>query len=266
MNELTLSCMSNSLREIGLSRGDVVLVHSSLSKIGSIEGILKDDREGFASAVYNAFAEVLKVPEEGTLVVPTFTHEYARNNKPFIYEESPSEVGLFTEYIRKREDVHRSLHPINSFCGIGKHKDEICKDVSISCYGYNSVFERLERLGAKMVFLGCSLRHMTLIHHVEQIVGVPYVYMKAYFTPVYKDGNAVELPFLCCVRYLNGLVEPNDFAQFEELLTKRNKVRKTMIGSAKTMLVSMKDATTEACLILQKDPCFFLEQPFYMTE
>jgi aminoglycoside N3'-acetyltransferase len=117
-----------------------------------------------------------------------------------------------------------------------------------------------------MVFIGCSLRHMTLQHHIEHITGAPYMYMKAYFTPVYKKGRPLKLPFLCCVRYLNGKVEPNDFSKFERHLRRKRMLRKGKIGNAKTLLVSVKDAFNEGYSLLQKDPCYFLEKPFYMTQ
>jgi len=266
MPKLTINKIEQGLRHLGLKKGDIVLVQSSLSKIGPINGIDLHDREGFAGAIFKAFSSVIDVPKSGTLVVPTFTHEYARNKVPFIYEESPSEVGLFTEYLRKLTGSYRSLHPINSFCAIGRNKYKICKDLSISCYGYNSVFDRLYQLNAKMMFLGCNMRHMTLKHHLEQMVALPYVYMKSYFTPVHKNGKQVKLPFLCVVRYLKGKVENNDCSQFQRHLQRKRMLCKTKIGNAQTLLVSIRNAFDEGYKLLQNNPCYFLEKPFYMTE
>jgi aminoglycoside 3-N-acetyltransferase len=261
-----VSDIKNKLKEVGLQKGDIVLVHSALGKIGPIEGIPLEDSQGYAAAVYRAFADVLDIPTSGTLVVPTFTHEYARHGVPFVYEESPSEVGLFTEYIRKLPDSLRSIHPINSFAAIGKKKRQVCEGLGINCYGYNSVFDRLYNLKAKMLFFGCSMRHMTLKHHLEQMVGLPYVYMKSYFTPAYKDGKPLKLPFLAVVRYLNGKVENNDCSQFKEHLRRRKMLREIKIGDAEVMFTSIVNAFDEGYSLLQQDPCYFLEKSFYMTE
>jgi aminoglycoside 3-N-acetyltransferase len=263
---VTISDINDKLREIGLCKGDIVLVHSSLGKIGPIEGIPLENRQMYAAAVFEAFANVLDIQKSGTLVVPTFTHEYARHGVPFIYEESPSEVGMFTEYVRKLPGALRSIHPINSFTAIGSKQREICEGVSISCYGYNSVFDRLYQHQGKMLFLGASMRHMTLKHHLEQMVALPYVYMKAYFTRAYKDGEELRLPFLAVVRYLNGKVENNDCSQFHEHLRQRKMLRETKIGGAEVVLTSIVDAFDEGYELLQRDPCYFLEEPFYMTE
>lgn len=265
-SSITVSDIKNKLKELGLQKGDTVLVHSALGALGPIEGIPDQDSSGYAGAVYEAFAEMLDIPGSGTLVVPTFTHEYARNGVPFVYEESPSEVGLFTEHIRKLPGSLRSLHPINSFVAVGKNKTGICKDLGINCYGHNSVFDRLYKLNAKMLFFGCSMRHMTLKHHLEQMAGLPYVYMKAYFTPAYKDGEPLKLPFLAVVRYLNGKVNNNDCSQFRDHLRKKNMLSEAGIGGAELTLTSIADAFNEGYSLLQQNPCYFLEEPFYVTE
>lgn len=242
------------------------MVHSSLGAFGRVEGIPIDDQIGYIEIFYKIFTEILDIPRSGTLVVPTFTHEYARHDVPFIYEESPSEVGIFTEYVRKLPGSLRSLHPVNSFAAVGKKSKEVCGNVGINCYGYNSVFDRLYKLKAKMLFFGCSMRHMTLKHHLEQMVGLPYVYMKAYFTPAYKEGKPLKLPFLAVVRYLNGKVENNDCSQFKDHLLQRDMLRTLKIGNADVVLTSVVDAFDEGYSILQQDPCYFLRAPYYMTE
>ena len=59
---LTQSEIQQSLKDLGLGPGDHVLVHSSLSSLGPVEG--------GAVTVVDAFLDVLS--PEGTLVVPTF--------------------------------------------------------------------------------------------------------------------------------------------------------------------------------------------------
>lgn len=256
--------ITSAFKSVGLRRGDTVLVHSSLSKIGAIKGIERTETEKYLACIYRAFFDVLDIPE-GTLVVPTFTHEYARNNKPYIHEESPSEVGAFSEYIRRHPDAVRSVHPINSFAVVGSKQHEICHDISRACYGFNSVFDRLILSGATMLFLGASMRHMTLKHHMEHVVGLPYAYHKAYFTPAYRDGKELPLPFLACVRYLNGKVENNDCSEFQAHLETKKLIKKTTLGDAEVIAVSIKSAFEEAYDLLQADPCYFLEKSYYQT-
>ena len=62
-----------SLKELGLRQGDIVLVHSSLKSFGYVEG--------GADTVIDAFLEV--VGETGTLVMPTLSIK----NFYHVYEE-----------------------------------------------------------------------------------------------------------------------------------------------------------------------------------
>src|SRR5687768_12720625 len=89
---ITSAEIARALRALGLERGDCVLVHSSLSRIGRVAG--------GAEAVVDALLEV--VGTEGTLAVPTFPFtgsmlEYLRSDPPFDAETTPSRMGAISE-------------------------------------------------------------------------------------------------------------------------------------------------------------------------
>ena len=67
------------LRQMGLGEGDRVMVHSSLSSMGYVEG--------GARIVVEAFLEVLG--PLGTLMAPTFTHSATEYYDPL---KSPSKI------------------------------------------------------------------------------------------------------------------------------------------------------------------------------
>jgi aminoglycoside 3-N-acetyltransferase len=103
--------IEDGLKKIGLSKGDVVAVHGSLSSFGRVEG--------GAETVVDALLDVLGA--EGTLVVPTFTYGLD------VYDpkESPSMVGAISEAVRKRTNALRSLHPTHSVAAIGELADVV---------------------------------------------------------------------------------------------------------------------------------------------
>src|SRR5690348_9308884 len=119
------------LRDIGLSEGASVLVHSSLRAVGPIEG--------GAETLLRVFRQVLG--PSGTLMVPTFSFGFSDpahwRNPPaspeelerlraeisvFDPETTPAEVrwmGVFSEFVRQHTDAQRSHHPVVSFAAIG---------------------------------------------------------------------------------------------------------------------------------------------------
>jgi aminoglycoside 3-N-acetyltransferase len=100
------------LREIGIETGALLQVHSSLSRLGYVEG--------GAETVVDALLEA--VGSEGTVMVPTFNHGGADIFDP---RTTPSTNGAVTEALRRRPEARRSLHPTHPYAAIGKHAEEL---------------------------------------------------------------------------------------------------------------------------------------------
>ena len=64
-----------SYKKVGLKKGDIAMVHSDLRTFGKIGDVT--DKERFIGLILNAFLNVLG--KEGTLVVPTYTYSFCRN-------------------------------------------------------------------------------------------------------------------------------------------------------------------------------------------
>ena len=70
MRYTSIDEIKHLISSLGLKKKDVVLVHSSLFSLGKIE----NNVEGF----YKAIRDV--IGEEGTIIVPTFTYSFRRND------------------------------------------------------------------------------------------------------------------------------------------------------------------------------------------
>ena len=105
------------------------------------------------------------------------------------------------------------------------------------------------------------IRPSKLLYHSPILIELVFELM---FPLALKEE--LRLPFLAVVRYLNGKVENNDCSQFHEHLRQRKLLLETKIGGADVVLTSIVDAFDEGYELLQQDPCYFLEEPFYMTE
>jgi aminoglycoside 3-N-acetyltransferase len=125
----------------------------------------------------------------GTFVVPTFTYAFCRG-KPYGAARSPSEVGLFTESVRRDPRAMRSTHPIFSVAAIGPDSTYPCRNLSNSAYEAGSVFERLYVGEAKLIHFDVPLvNSCTFGHYPEQIVDLPYRYSKYFRGKSIVDGE-----------------------------------------------------------------------------
>ena len=64
-----------------------------------------------------------------TFIIPAFTNIYAFKNgkENFYYRKRKSNLGYFPNYLIKKKNVHRSLHPTNSYIFIGKNAKKYSK-------------------------------------------------------------------------------------------------------------------------------------------
>src|ERR1035437_3054063 len=106
------------LQGLGLKAGDAVMMHSSLSALGPVEG--------GAEAVVDALLEVVGV--EGTLLVPAFRDSVWGKAEDFgntdckcgaagglCGSSQPGFQGVIAEAVRKRAGSLRSCHPTHSW-------------------------------------------------------------------------------------------------------------------------------------------------------
>jgi len=181
-NKLTSKVVSKGqikadLRKIGLHKGSVVLVHSSLSSIGYVRG--------GADAVIEALLET--VGEKGTVVVPTFPFQglmadYVENSPVFDVKKTPSKMGIITERFRQRPKSIRSCHPTHSVAAIGAHASFLIEGHENSLYPFDkaSPFWKLMRIKGYVFLLGVDYESMTVLRTFECIVpDFPYqVYLE----------------------------------------------------------------------------------------
>lgn len=158
---VTRQDIAAGLRAMGLWEEDGVMVHSSLSSMGYVEG--------GAPAVVEAFLEVLG--PEGTLMVPTFTHSGTEYFDPL---ESPSRNGAITEAARRFPGAVRSLHPTHAVTVIGPDAEALVRDdLERGALGKDCAVDRLARRGGWVLLLGVDHQANSTIHIGEDYAGDP---------------------------------------------------------------------------------------------
>ncbi|MGW4301343.1 aminoglycoside N(3)-acetyltransferase [Streptomyces sp. NPDC004646] len=181
---ITRDTISARLREMGVAPGETLLVHSSLSSLGWVNG--------GPVAVVQGLLDALG--PTGTLTVPTHsTHlsDPARWRNPPAPEEwwdairatmpvydpriTPTlGMGAIPETVRTWPGALRSAHPQTSFAALGPRAAEITEGHAPDCrLGEHSPLARLERAGARVLLLGVGYGSCTAFHLAEYRVPSP---------------------------------------------------------------------------------------------
>lgn len=256
MQDYTTKDLKKALKRIGIKKGDLIYVHSSLFGLGRMPNM--GSRDELCEQIFNALIDV--ITPQGTLVVPTFTTQTARYGVPFELEKTECMTGIFSEYIRCLPDSLRSLHPINSVAAWGQHKQAVCKDVSVSNYGLDSPFDRMLKLDAKSISIGLKYFSNSWHHYLESVYCLPYLYNKVLDVEVYQAGKKVTRPFFAGIRYLDFDII-YDLTKFDEVLKRDGIIQIEPIGKGLIAAVLAKTYCQVGMELLKKDPYFFLKSP-----
>ncbi|MGC8667517.1 MAG: AAC(3) family N-acetyltransferase [Chthonomonadales bacterium] len=252
--------LAQALRRVGIPRGGIVLVHSALFSLGAMEGVPPAQ---VPAQVYRAFREV--IGDEGTLCVPAAFDDYARFALPYDCRRSPVDrgQGAFSEYVRSLPGTVRTYCPMMAVAANGPLAEDICHQYTGSAFGVDSAWDRLYEHDAGICFLGVRPAYaFTFTGYIQARYGVPHLYSKLYTTPVYEDGNPVNLPITCHVRYRNPAFKiAENCVPFEEHLKACGITRMEGVGrGAVYFMPSARAVFREGVECLKKNLFYFCKQ------
>jgi aminoglycoside 3-N-acetyltransferase len=246
MPSVTQSDIATGLRKLGLYTGCNVLVHSSLSSFGHVEG--------GADAVIDALLEV--VGESGTVIVPTLTGSERLNaDNPPIFDpiNSACWTGRIPETLRQRFNAIRSLHPTHSVAAIGAHAVTLTQDHIDSATPCDALspYGKLPTLPDSFILLiGVSHHSNTTFHHVEEVAGVDYHIQPGFAkATILAGGREITRHIM-----LHAYGSLRNFNIMETLYLERGIQQNGMIGNATLCLINarkMVDLTIQ-CLRADK--------------
>ena len=89
---------------------------------------------------------------------------------------SPCTISIFVF----KKGVHRSDHPINSIASWGKNSKFLTENHGPYSFGYNSPFEKFNKLKVKFLNIGITYgKTCTYVHHLEHLNGINHRFYKA---------------------------------------------------------------------------------------
>lgn len=184
---VTANQLREELAKLGVTLGDILLVHSSLSSLGWVCG-------GAQTVLEALFAAV---GETGTLVMPAQTcdntdpafwgnppvpaawvEQIREQMPPYDPSKTPSSgMGQIAELFRTYPGTLRSSHPQTSFCANGPlAKSVVASHPLTPQFGLDSPLGALYRMGkegkpVKILLLGVGYHRCTALHLAEQLWG-----------------------------------------------------------------------------------------------
>ncbi len=174
----TITSLKRDFEALGVNPGAIIIVHSSLSKIGWTVG-------GPVSVIR---ALMQTITPEGTLVMPTFSSGNSEPSKwknppvpeswwDTIRKEMPAfepkitptrGMGTIVDTFRNWPNVLRSNHPMSSFAAWGKNAEFITENHElIRDLGEGSPISRLYELDTQILLIGVNHENNSSIHLAE---------------------------------------------------------------------------------------------------
>lgn len=253
----TRDSLAADLRRLGVEVGATVIVHSSLSALGWVNG--------GSVAVVQALMDV--VGPTGTLVMPTQTGALSDpaqwRNPPvpegwwqLIRDTMPAydpgvtptrQMGQIVETFRTWPGVVRSSHPHLSFAAWGRHAEQIVANHSLdNSLGERSPLARVYDLDGWVLLLGVGHANNTSFHLAEYRVPSQPVTEKG--APIVQDGRRVW------TTYRDVDIDAGPFADLGEEFEQQRLTRMGQVGSAHARLFRQRPAVDFAVrwLILRR--------------
>lgn len=236
------------LADVGISRGDTILVHSSFKSLGEVPGGIETVILGLLQAV----------GAEGTLLMPALSYRI-KPSETYDPQLTPSIVGAIPDYFRRRPGTLRSIHPTHSVCAVGRRAHELLDEHWLDCTpcGAHSPFHKIVESQGKILMLGCGLQSNTTMHALEEYVEPPYLYgNNAVYTIRNHQGEVYQKEYKTHGFDLHGYHHRYDHVM--ELDT-RTFLRQGRVLQAEVFVMdatALKKAVVEK---LRENPFFFVE-------
>ncbi len=240
---VTVDRLVADLRDLGVERGDALIVHTSMSAIGYVAGASQAVVEALMTAV----------TREGTLVMPTHSHHIMdpatftaqpvpddweepirASSTPYRPEITPTTgMGQVAETFRDYPDARRSRHPTASFAAWGADADRVVADHPWDPpMGEGSPLAAVYDLGGRVLRIGTEAN--TSLHLAEwRAPGETPT--QANGAPVLIDGEREWVTY----EEVDG---PEDLREAEAAFEEAGgTIHRGTVGAAATTLVSQPD-------------------------
>ena len=244
--------LTGALREVGVGRGDMVMMHASVKAVGRVMG--------GPNVIIQAVLDALT--PDGTLMmyagwndIPDFTSELPPDERQRYLDEHPPfdpataravrDHSILAEFFRTWPVAQRSLNAEASMSAVGAKAEWLTRDhPSDYGYGAGSPLAKLAESGGKVLMLGAPLDTITLLHYAENRAKLRHKAVVRYSYPVLRDGEKV---WIDVEDFNTG--DPHDDYSFEGIAQDylaAGHGRRGTVGDAETSLFDAGDLVRSA--------------------
>ena len=163
-----------ALKKVGLKKNDNIFCHSNLGFFGKLKGI--NDKNQLCKVFLKNIFKI--IGKNGNLIVPTFSYSFFKSEK-YINNITKSEMGIFSEWIRKQKNSKRSNDPNFSISCIGPKKNYFTETIENNTYSDDNFFGKFHRANGKV--LNFNFPGSTIIHYYENKLKIKYRYNKKFY-------------------------------------------------------------------------------------
>ena len=185
LESMDKSELINALKQFPQLEGARVMVHSSLSSFGYVEGGALTVIEALQAAI----------TPHGTLMMPSFNHGAAFEPGAAGYYdplETPTINGAIPDLFWRLPGIQRSLHPTHAFAAWGRDNSRYVQNHHRTLtMGPDSPLGLLCRDGGFALLLGVGYASNTFQHVVEVSTGAPCLGLRTQVYPVRLPGDRI---------------------------------------------------------------------------
>ncbi len=249
-------CLIELIETARVPSGEIIFLHAR------VKGFRQAFELDYTSITETIIGGLYDVLSPITIITPTYTNASFRYTGIYHRLFSRSEVGRFSEEVRKNFATYRTPDPIYSVADTSSYLENL-KGIDYSLtYGEGSMFDYLNTQNYVILNIGLEELFSTQIHAAERNARVPYRYNRVvsgvvYFTEDRWDYLDYQTYILESSRI--GVTYPEwDRAYIEQSLLDRQVLYKTENAIARLLWARSQNLTDTLTDILQQNPNFLL--------
>ncbi len=187
-----------ALSEMGVKKGDSILIHSGISNIGKIEGGAIGLLDGLKKTI----------GDDGALLLPSFRFDgtmksFLDNNQIVDLDSTTIKMGALSVRAKNDHGFEESVHPTHPVLAYGRCGLELISKHKFSSSPFDSFspFYLLSEVSGKVVTIGVDLDKVTNFHVVEDKMAddfpVPTYLQKDYEVMILAEGREYNMKTKC---------------------------------------------------------------------